>query len=457
MAPLEGMAVVILAAGEGTRMRSSHPKVLHTILGETLIERVVETVDQLGLDRIEVIVSDLDDGVRDVLGSRVGYVVQSERLGTGHALLQAKEAFAGYEGDLLVLSGDAPFISVDTVRRLIDRHVSSGAAATILTTSPVDAMARGRVLRDDKGNVASIVEESDANGNQKGIAEINAGTYCFDAAAVFDALESVGRDNDQDEYYLTDVIEILVRDGKKVESVRTDDPDETIGINSRAHLAEATRLCRDRNLVRLMRDGVTIIDPSACYISDDVRIGKDTAVFPGSWIQGKTVIGERCTIGPHSVIIDCTIGDGTSVVMSHCVGAAIGEEVKVGPFARIRPETRIGDRDRIGNFVELKKTEVGADTSVAHLTYLGDAVVGSGVNIGAGTITANYDGVRKHQTVIEDGANIGSDTVLVAPVKIGKDATTGAGAVVARGKDVAPGDVVVGVPAKSLGKRKRKK
>jgi bifunctional UDP-N-acetylglucosamine pyrophosphorylase/glucosamine-1-phosphate N-acetyltransferase len=450
------MAAVVLAAGEGTRMRSSRPKVLHTILGKTLIERVVETVEQLELDRIELVVSALDDGVGDVIGPRVGYVAQSERLGTGHALLQAKESLAGYEGGLLVLSGDAPLLTVETLKRLIDQHVTSGAAATILTTCPADAMARGRVLRDDGGHVIRIVEESDASENQKGIAEINAGTYCFDAATVFGALELVGRDNDQSEYYLTDVIEILVREGKKVESVQTDNPDEMIGINSRMHLAEATRLCRDRNLARLMSEGVTIIDPSACYIADDVNIGKDTAVYPGCWIQGKTVIGEACTIGPDAVIVDCAIGDGTSVVMSHCVGGVIGKDARVGPFARIRPETRVGDRDCIGNFVELKKTELGADTSVPHLTYLGDAVVGSRVNVGAGTITANYDGVRKYQTVIEDGASIGSNTVLVAPVKVGKDAKTGAGAVVARGKDVAPGDVVAGVPARSMGKKKRK-
>ncbi len=450
------VAAVVLAAGEGVRMRSSRPKVLHTILGSTLIERVVDTVEQLGLDRVEVVVSALDDGVRDVLGARAGYVVQSERLGTGHALMQAKESFAGCEGGLLVLSGDAPLLSVGTLRNLVERHATSGAAATILTTCPADAMARGRVLRDDKGGITRIVEERDASQNQKGIAEINTGTYCFDAGALFDALECVSRDNDQSEYYLTDVIEILVREGKKVESVRCDDPDETIGINSRMHLAEATRLCRDRNLARLMHDGVTIVDPSACYISDDVKIGQDTTVYPGCWIQGKTVIGEGCTIGPHSVIVDCTIGDGTSVVLSHCVGAVIGNDTRVGPFSRIRPETRVGDRDRIGNFVELKKTEIGADTSVSHLTYLGDAVVGSHVNVGAGTITANYDGVRKHKTVIEDGASIGSDTVLVAPVRIGKDAKTGAGAVIASGEDVAPGDVVVGVPARSMSKRKRK-
>jgi len=248
----------------------------------------------------------------------------------------------------------------------------------------------------------------------------------------------------------------LVSDGKKVESFRTDDPDETIGINSRAHLAEAVRLCCDTNLARLMDDGVTVIDPNTCYVSDDVRIGKDTVVYPGSWIEGKTVIGERCTVGPHSFISECTIGDDTRVVMSHCEGAVVGNGVNVGPFARLRPGTRVGDRDRIGNFVELKETEVGSDTSIAHLAYLGDAVVGSNVNVGAGTITANYDGVRKNRTVIEDGASIGSNTVLVAPVRVGKDAKTGAGAVVSRKKDVPPGETVVGVPAKPLRKKKRK-
>jgi bifunctional UDP-N-acetylglucosamine pyrophosphorylase/glucosamine-1-phosphate N-acetyltransferase len=455
MSLLKGISAVVLGAGEGTRMKSSHPKVLHKVLGKTLIEYVVETLEQLGLDRIEIVVSNLDDGVRDVLGSRVGYIVQKERLGTGHALAQARAALKDYDGDLLVLYGDGPFLSVETLRALVDRHVGSGATATILTTCPADAMARGRVLRDENGTVLRVVEDRDASDQQKGLPEINVGTYCFDAKAVFEALDKVRPDNDQKEYYLTDVIGILVRDGKKVESVRTDDPDETMGINARAHLAEATRFRRDRNVARLMVEGVTIVDPTACYIGDDVRIGKDTVVYPGTWIEGKTVIGERCTIGPHTVIIDCTIGDDTRVVMSHCASALIGDETYVGPFARIRAGTRVGDRVRVGNFVELKKTELGQDTSVAHLTYLGDAVVGSGVNIGAGTITANYDGVSKNQTIIENGARIGSNTVLVAPVKVGKNAKTGAGSVVTKGKDVPTGETVVGVPAKPLRKKTR--
>jgi len=453
---LKGVAALILAAGKGTRMKSSQPKVLHLIFGKTLIERVVETVEQLEPDRIAVIVGELDDGVRDRLGSRAEYVVQEKRLGTGHAVLQAKSAFDGYEGNLLVLYGDAPFLSADTLRHLVEHHIESGASGTILTTCPADAMARGRVLRDEQGNVTRVVEERDASEHEKGIVEINVGTYCFNPKDLFDALERLKPDNDQGEYYLTDTVEILVKDGKRVASVRTDDPDETIGINSRAELAAAISLCRDRNVARLMRDGVTIIDPHACYIADDVRIGSDSIVYPGTWIEGNTVIGERSVIGPHSVIVDCTVGDDTSITMSHCVGAVIGSKVSVGPFARIRPETRIGDRGRIGNFVELKNATVGSDTSVAHLAYLGDALVGSDVNIGAGTVTANYDGVRKNRTVVDDGARIGCNTVLIAPVTVGKDAVTGAGSVVTRNNDVAPGQTVVGVPAKPLRKKKRK-
>ena len=453
---MKGVAALILAAGKGKRMKSSQPKVLHRILGKTLIERVVDTVEQLEPDKIVTIVGDLGDGVRDTLGSRVEYIVQKERLGTGHAVLEAKSAFNGYKGKLLVLYGDAPFLSADTLRRLVEIHLESGASGTILTTRPADAMARGRVLRDEQGNVTRVVEERDASEHQKGIVEINVGTYCFNPSELFEALEQVKPDNDQNEYYLTDIVEILVKDGKRVESLRTDDPDETIGINSRAELAEAVRLCRDRNVARLMRDGVTVIDPRTCYVSDDVQIGRDSVVYPGTWIEGGTVIGERSVIGPYSVIVDCAVGDDTSITMSHCVGAVIGSRVNVGPFARVRPETHIGDGDRIGNFVELKKAEIGTDTSVAHLTYLGDALVGAGVNIGAGAVTANYDGVRKNRTVIEDGARIGCSTVLVAPVTIGKDAVTGAGAVVTRNNDVAPGQTVVGVPAKPLRKKKRK-
>ncbi len=453
---MKDVAALILAAGKGTRMKSAQPKVLHSILGKTLIERVVDTVEQLEPDRIAVIVGDLDDGVRDRLGSRGEYIIQQERLGTGHAVLQAKDAFSGYKGTLLVLYGDAPFLSVRTLQRLVDHHMRSGASGTILTTCPADAMARGRVLRDEQGNVTRVVEERDASEQEKGVVEINAGTYCFNPRHLFDALERLKPDNDQGEYYLTDIVEVLVNDGKRVESLRTDDPDETIGINSCEELAAATILCRDRNVARLMRDGVTVIDPCTCYIADDVRIGSNSIVYPGTWIEGNTMIGERSVIGPHSVIVDCTIGDDTSITMSHCVGAVIGSKVNVGPFARIRPETRIGDHDRIGNFVELKNATVGANTSVAHLAYLGDALVGSGVTIGAGTVTANYDGVRKNRTVIDDGARIGCNTVLVAPVTIGRDAVTGAGSVVTRNNDVPPGQTVVGVPAKPLRKKKRK-
>jgi len=453
---LKDAAALILAAGKGTRMKSSQPKVLHLILGKTLIERVVETVEQLELDRTAVIVGGLDDGVRDRLGSRVEYAVQEKRLGTGHAVLQAKRAFDGYKGKLLVLYGDAPFLSADTLRRLVDHHVASAASGTILTTCPADAMARGRVLRDEQGHVTRVVEERDASEQQKGVVEINVGTYCFNPKDLFDALERLKPDNDQGEYYLTDIIEVLVKDGKRVESLRTDDPEETIGINSRSDLAAAISLCRDRNVARLMEDGVTVIDPYTCWIADDVRIGSDSIVYPGTWIEGNTMIGERSVIGPHSVIVDCAIGDDTNITMSHCVGAVIGSKVNVGPFARIRPETRIGDRARIGNFVELKNANVGASTSVAHLAYLGDALVGSGVNIGAGTGTANYDGVRKNRTTIDDGARIGCNTVLVAPVTIGKDAVTGAGSVVTRNNDVPPGQTVVGVPAKPLRNTKRK-
>jgi bifunctional UDP-N-acetylglucosamine pyrophosphorylase/glucosamine-1-phosphate N-acetyltransferase len=453
---VKGMAALILAAGKGTRMKSSQPKVLHLILGKTLIERVVETVEQLEPDRIAAIVGDLDDGVRDKLGSKAEYIVQEKRLGTGHAVLQAKSAFDGYKGKLLVLYGDAPFLSATTLRRLVDHHMTSGASGTILTTCPDDAMARGRVVRDEQGNVTRVVEERDASEQQKGIVEINVGTYCFDPNDLFDALERLKPDNDQDEYYLTDIVEILVKDGKRVESFRTDDPEETIGINSRSDLAAAISLCRDRNVARLMRDGVTVIDPCACYIADDVKIGSESIVYPGTWIEGKTVIGERSVIGPHCVIVDCTIGDDTNITMSHCVGAVIGSNVNVGPFARIRPETRVGDKNRIGNFVELKETQTGVDTKVAHLAYLGDAAIGSGVTIGAGTVTANFDGVRKNRTVIDDGARIGCNTVLVAPVTIGRDAVTGAGSVVTRNNDVAPGETVVGVPAKPLRKKRRK-
>jgi bifunctional UDP-N-acetylglucosamine pyrophosphorylase/glucosamine-1-phosphate N-acetyltransferase len=437
LAPMDGLTTVILAAGEGKRMRSRTPKVLHQLCGRPLISyplRLAKTVS----DRVVMVVGPGAEGVRALAGDGATVVEQRERLGTGHAVQQAQPACPS-TGTVLVLAGDMPLLLIETLERLLEHHRSSGAAATVLTAIVERPQGYGRVLRQG-GRVKRIVEERDATDDQKKVTEINTSVYCFDAARLWGALEQVRPDNDQGELYLTDVIGLLARAGAKVEGVTVGDPVEAMGVNDRKQLAALAVIQRRRILDRFMTDGVTLLDPASTYIDDTVTIGPDSVVHPQTVITGNTVIGSECVIGAGSHVSDSRVADRVTLKpYSMIETAVIDEDAVLGPFCHLRPGCHIGAGAEIGNYAELKKSRVGRKTKMHHVSYLGDATVGDGVNIGAGMITANYDGYRKHQTVIEDGAFVGTNTSVVAPLTVGKGAYVAAGSVIT--KDV-PADAL---------------
>ena len=434
--------IVVLAAGQGTRMKSDLPKVLHQVGGRPLIGHVLRTSAALDPASVTVIVGHQAAMVREHLGERqkIGFALQDPQLGTAHALQQAEEALAGRTGTVVLLSGDVPLLSAATLRKLIDVHRGAGAAATVVTATVDRPYGYGRIVRAD-GRIARIVEERDATPTERQIKEINGGIYAFDLAPLFDALRSIASQNAQGEFYLTDLIAIYRRRKLPVETLMVENPEEIRGINSRTELAEVSRLVRQTKNEELMAAGVTLVDPATTYIEPDVEIGRDTVIHPGVTIEGSTRIGSACEIRGNVRITDAEIGDRVTI-NNFCliVGARVADGVAIGPFAHLRPESEIREGAKVGNFVELKKTTLGPGSKVNHLSYLGDATVGAGVNVGAGTITCNYDGVNKHQTVIEDGAFIGSDTQLIAPVTVGKGAYVGAGS-----------SITDDVPAGSLG------
>jgi bifunctional UDP-N-acetylglucosamine pyrophosphorylase / glucosamine-1-phosphate N-acetyltransferase len=421
--------VVVLAAGQGTRMKSQLPKVLHPLAGRPLIEHVLKTADALEPSTVTVIVGHGGDVVRERTGGRpnIGFAVQEPQLGTAHALQQAEERLAGRQGTVVLLSGDVPLLTGATLRRLVETHHRVGAAATVVTAVVERPYGYGRVVRT-RGRIARIVEERDASPEVRQIREINGGIYAFDLAPLFDALRGIASQNAQGEYYLTDLIAIYCRRKLPVETLIVDNPQEIRGINSRTELAEVSRIVRQTKNEELMAAGVTIIDPATTYIDPDVEIGADTVIHPGVAIEGHTRIGAACEIHGNVRIVESEIAD-KAVIQNFCliIGSRIAEGASVGPFAHLRPETVVGEGAKIGNFVELKKTTMGPGSKANHLAYLGDATIGAKVNVGAGTITCNYDGTTKHRTVIEDGAFIGSDSQLIAPVRIGKGAYVGAG------------------------------
>jgi bifunctional UDP-N-acetylglucosamine pyrophosphorylase/glucosamine-1-phosphate N-acetyltransferase len=421
--------VVILAAGQGTRMKSKLPKVLHPLAGRPLIEHVLQTANAVSPASVTLIVGHGADSVRENTGSRpnVGFALQEPQLGTAHALQQAEKHLAGKQGTVILLSGDVPLLSATTLRRLIDTHHIAGAAATVVTAIVERPYGYGRIVRT-KGRIARIVEERDASPEVRQIREINSGIYAFDLAPLFDALRGIASQNAQGEFYLTDLIGIYRRRKLPVETLVVDNPQEIRGINSRTELAEVSRIVRQTKNEELMAAGVTIIDPATTYIDQDVEIGADTVIHPGVAIEGQSRIGAACEIHANVRIVDSEIAD-KAVINNFCliIGSRIAEGASVGPFAHLRPETVVGEGAKIGNFVELKKTTMGPGSKANHLAYLGDATIGAKVNIGAGTITCNYDGTKKHPTIIEDGAFIGSDTQLIAPVRVGKGAYVGAG------------------------------
>ncbi len=427
------IGAVILAAGKGTRLRSQLPKVLHEAGGRTLLEHVLQAARGAGLDAFDIVVvaGYGADRVRERTETwNARWVRQEPQLGTGHAVSQAQPALAGYD-TILVLHGDMPLLSAATVRALSTRQLETNAAAVLATAIPGQPLAYGRILRDAANRVMGIVEEKSATPEQRAIRELNAGFYAFRAAALWPALQKIGCDNPHREYYLTDVIALLAQAGEPVETHALSDPDEIMGVNDRRELAVADLRLRRRKRLELMDAGVTIYHPDSVAIDDGVRIGCDTIIEPGAQILGTCRIGDRCRIGAGSILRDCDLEDEVQIFpYSHCVGAWVARDARIGPFARLREGARVETGAHVGNFVELKKTRLGPGSKANHLAYLGDSTIGTGVNIGAGTITCNYDGQAKHPTEIGDGSFIGSNATLVAPLKIGADAYVGAGSVV---------------------------
>jgi len=424
--------VVILAAGKGTRMKSARPKVLHRVAGRPLIERVLDCAEAIQPRTITVVLGHQADALRAALSERQGltFVVQEPQLGTAHALMTAEPALAGQTGLLVLLSGDVPLLRPETLSKLVDCHRQTGAAASVITAIVDDPHGYGRIVRTGE-QIAHIVEEKDASPAERTIREINSGIYAFSLDGLFDAVRGVAAHNAQREYYLPDLVAIYRRRGSTVETVTVSNPDEIRGINSRIELAAVSRIVRDRKNLELMASGVTIEDPATAYVDEEVTIGPDTIVHPGVSIEGRSSIGAGCEIHTGARIIDSQIGDRVTI-LNHSVitGSTIADEASVGPFAHLRPETQLQAKTKVGNFVELKKTVLGAGSKANHLSYLGNATIGEKVNIGAGTITCNYDGVVKRETIIEDGAFVGSDSQLVAPVTIGKGAYVGSGSTI---------------------------
>ncbi len=441
--------VVILAAGKGTRMKSARPKVLHRVAGRPMVDYVMQAAQSLAPRTTTVVVGHMKELLRDGLNGypNLSFATQEPQLGTGHALLQTASVLEGQSGFVLLLSGDVPLLKRHTLAGLVTKHQETNAAATVLTAMVDQPYGYGRIVRV-KGRVSRIVEERDASPVQRKIKEINSGVYVFSLAPLFEALRGLATGNAQGEYYLTDLISTYRRRRRAVETVVLEDPNEIRGINSRSELAEASRIVRQKKNEELMAAGVTIEDPATTYIDDDVVIGADTVIHPGVHIEGRTQIGQACEIHSGVRIINSVLDDRVTV-QNHCVinGGKLGAGVTIGPFAHVRPETELGESVHIGNFVELKKSVLGKGTKAGHLAYIGDAVVGEKVNIGAGTITCNYDGSKKNLTTIEDGVFIGSDSQLVAPVTIGAGAYVGSGTTIRE-------NVPAGALAVSAGKQR---
>jgi bifunctional UDP-N-acetylglucosamine pyrophosphorylase/glucosamine-1-phosphate N-acetyltransferase len=439
------VTVVILAAGLGTRMKSRQAKVLHRAGGKSLVEHVVDTALALApAERIFVVVGHQGEEVRRAVGTPgIGFIAQGEQRGTGHAVMVGRPQLAGLGGYLMVLYGDCPLLRAETLRRLIAAETAGNAAATLLTAEMADPTGYGRVLRDARGGVVEIVEQKAATAEQIAIREANMGIYCFRADLFWKHVDELGTDNPAQEYYLTDMAAIFNRAGHTVEALRLDDAHEALGINNRLELAEVDRLLRDRKLREVMLAGVTVEKPETVTIDAEVRIGMDTVIEPFAQILGRTVIGENCRIGACAILRDCELADDVEIGPFTVVGTSRLERgVHAGPFARLRMDNHVEAGAHIGNFVELKKTHMGAGAKANHLAYLGDAHIGARSNIGAGTITCNYDGVKKHPTTIGEGAFVGSNSTLVAPLEIGDGSYIAAGSVIT--KPVPPDALAIG-------------
>lgn len=427
---MDARYAIILAAGKGTRMKSKLYKVLHPVSGQPMVEHIINRVSETNPDQIITIVGHGAEQVKAQLGERSEYALQAEQLGTGHAVLQAASFLQGKEGTTLVISGDTPLLTTETLNNLFEYHQGKNASATILTAQAEDPTGYGRIIRDHIGIVEKIVEQKDTTPEEALVQEINTGTYCFDNQALFEALNKVGTDNAQGEYYLTDIIEILKDAGKTVAAYQTEDFDESMGVNDRIALAKANELMRQRINKMHMVNGVSFVDPATTYIDAGVEIGSDTVIEAGVQLQGKTVIGSDCVIGAHSRIVDSVIEDHVVVEHSVIEKSLVKSHADVGPFAHLRPKAEIGEGVHIGNFVEVKNAEIGKNTKVGHLTYVGDATLGEEINVGCGVVFVNYDGKNKHHTTIGDHSFIGSNANIIAPVEIAKNTSVAAGSTI---------------------------
>jgi bifunctional UDP-N-acetylglucosamine pyrophosphorylase/glucosamine-1-phosphate N-acetyltransferase len=431
---------LVLAAGVGKRMHSRTSKVVHPLAGKPMVRYVVDAALQAGAQGVVVVVGDPSDDVRAAVGSRdrrISFCVQERPLGTGHAVLSAEKALTGVEGTLLILNGDLPSLLPSTLRTFLEFHFQASLPITLLTAMVPEPGSYGRVVRNYNSEVSRIVEAADASPEEKQIKEINAGIYCVQMAHLFKKLRQAGAHNAQGEVYLTELVEILKRDHLKVAAYRHPDAEEVLGVNNRLELARAVKTLFLRKTQELMEGGVTVLDPQCTYVETPVQVGRDTLLSPLTILEGATVIGENCRIGAGTRIADSILGDDVEV-LNHCLitGARIGRGARIGPFAHLRPETDLAEEVRIGNFVETKKSRLGRGSKANHLAYLGDSEIGSGVNVGAGTITCNYDGEKKHKTILEDDVFIGSDSQMVAPVRVRKGAYVGAGSTIT--KEVPP-------------------
>jgi bifunctional UDP-N-acetylglucosamine pyrophosphorylase/glucosamine-1-phosphate N-acetyltransferase len=434
------LAVAVLAAGKGTRMKSNLPKVLQPLAGATLVERVLASARNLRPERRLLIVGHQAERVEQQLSAVGGleFVLQQPQNGTGHAVQQLLDPLANFEGELLVLNGDVPLLRAETIDQLVSTHRSSGAQVTLLTARLDDPTGYGRVFADEQGAVSSIIEHRDCSEEQRRNNLTNAGIYCFNWTALAEVLPKLSTDNDQGELYLTDTVAMLT----KAMHVEVADPDEVNGINNRQQLAQCETMLQERLRHHWMAEGVTFVDPASCTLSEGCQFGRDVVIEPQTHLRGRCQIGDESRLGPGSLIEDAELGRGVTVVMSVVREATVGDGVCIGPFAHLRPAAVIGNNCRIGNFVEVKKSTVGEASKVNHLSYIGDAELGASVNVGAGTITANYDGVNKHRTVIGDGSKTGANSVLVAPIQLGKEVTVAAGSTLT--KNVPDGALALG-------------
>jgi bifunctional UDP-N-acetylglucosamine pyrophosphorylase / glucosamine-1-phosphate N-acetyltransferase len=440
---------IILAAGQGTRMRSNLPKVLHPLLGRPLVFYSLETSAKVTGTTPVMVIGHGGEEVRQVVGEAVNYVLQERQLGTGHAVQQTMTLLQGQSDQVLVTYADMPLLREETFERLVDAHKSHQGPITMLTVVEEDPRGFGRIVRSKTGEVIAIVEESEATPDQLKIHELNASVYCFDAVWLWNNIQDIPISN-KGEYFLTDLVEMAVNQGLPVQALILEDNEEAIGINTRVHLAEAEAILRKRINRQWMLAGVTLIDPASSYIEPGVTIGQDTIIWPNSYLQGSTTIGENCTIGPNTIIKDTRVGSRCEIVSSVVDRAVIEDEVDIGPFAHLRKGAHLAKGVHLGNFGEIKNSYLAPGVKMGHFSYVGDADIGRDTNIGAGTITCNFDGKNKHKTIIGKDAFIGSDTMLIAPLKIGDGARTGAGAVVR--KDVPDYTLAVGLPARNIKK-----